>query len=451
MQTHDSTLSETALGQSNQASTVSPGIRAALPVMAAVFLSFMIIGMALPVLPLHVHDVFRFGPFVVGVVAGCQFVAALVSRLWAGRLTDTRGPKHAVTLGLLTAVAGGGCYIVSMLLVHAPVMSVAVLLVGRTLLGGAESLIITGGMLWGLALVPRERGAKVIAWVGMSMFAAMAIGAPIGSFLYARRLVVDRLKGRALAIAMVGTPLALSFGVPAGSFLGTLVGWRLAFLAMSGLTIALIGWVWVSIPDFPGQPASRRLTIGDVFTRPGIRPILVTIFAWMAAHNLLYTYIAPFAARAGMGTRVDVLLLAFGLSSLGGIWITGVLIDRMLRLLVLGSLAAFGAAALTLGLLGTVPAFVIAGVIVWGLSFGGASTQLQTAAGDVVGDGADLATAMIATVWNTAIAIGGITGGVLLDHLGASAFPWAMLPMILLALAVALSARSNSFKPGRRA
>src|SRR5215217_4774327 len=57
------------------------GIRPAVPVMAVVFLSFVIIGMALPVLPLHVHDVLGFGPFMVGSVAGCQFAAALISRL----------------------------------------------------------------------------------------------------------------------------------------------------------------------------------------------------------------------------------------------------------------------------------------------------------------------------------------------------------------------------------
>src|ERR1700712_564565 len=42
---------------SGEAVDLAPsGMRAALPVMAAVFISFLIIGMALPVVPLHVHD-----------------------------------------------------------------------------------------------------------------------------------------------------------------------------------------------------------------------------------------------------------------------------------------------------------------------------------------------------------------------------------------------------------
>lgn len=168
-----------------QSGSEALGLGPAAPIMAGVFLSFLMVGMALPVLPLHVHDVLGFGPFVVGLVAGCQFLASLVSRFWAGRLTDTRGPKQAMVLGLTAGALGGLCYLASLLALSMPAISVAILLVGRTLLGGAESLIITSGMLWGLGLVASSRSAKVIAWVGMSMFAALAVGAPLGSALYA--------------------------------------------------------------------------------------------------------------------------------------------------------------------------------------------------------------------------------------------------------------------------
>jgi predicted MFS family arabinose efflux permease len=268
---------------------------------------------------------------------------------------------------------------------------------------------------------------------------------------YARRMVVDRLKGKALAIAMVGTPLALSLGVPTGAFLGATLGWRAAFFAMSVTTVALICWVLWTVPDFAGQPAQRRLSIGTVFRTPGIRPILATIFAWMTAHNILYTYVAPFAVRSGLQARVDLLLLAFGVSALAGIVVTGLLIDRMLRRLVLISLITFAGVALAFGLFSTIPAVVIAGIVLWGLSFGGAATQIQTASADAAGDGVDLANAMITTVWNSAIATGGIVGGILLDRSGASAFPWAGLVLSLVALCIAYGARRNGFSPGQRA
>lgn len=268
---------------------------------------------------------------------------------------------------------------------------------------------------------------------------------------YARRMVTDRLKGRALAIAMVGTPIALAVGVPLGAFIGAAVGWRLAFFGMSAATIVLVAWVVMALPDFDGRARGERSSIASVFATPGIRPILLTIFTWMTAHNLLYTYVAPFAARAGLGQRVDVLLLAFGLAALAGIWITGVLVDRMLRWLVLASLAAFATIVLVLGVDGDSAGVMVVGIIVWGLSFGGAGTQLQTASSDAAGGGADLATAMIATVWNTAIAAGGIVGGALLDWGGAGTFAWAVLPLVMAALATATLARKHGFRPGTRA
>jgi predicted MFS family arabinose efflux permease len=267
---------------------------------------------------------------------------------------------------------------------------------------------------------------------------------------YARLMVTDRLKGKALAIALIGTPLALSLGVPTGSFLGSAVGWRIAFFAMSAATLILIGWVLWKVPAIGGKSAERRVGVGQVFMAPGLRPILATIFAWMTAHNILYTYIAPFAARAGLQTHVDVLLLLFGGSALAGIWVTAMQVDRRLRTLVLISLSLFGAVTMVLGLVGADPRVLIVSVILWGVSFGGAATQLQTAAADAVGDGMDLATAMIATTWNTAIAAGGVVGGLLLSQWGAVAFPWAMLPLILAGLAIAVFARHHGFTPGPR-
>lgn len=64
-----------------------------LPVMAAVSAGFIVIGVALPVLPHHVHDDLGFGTFVVGLVAGSQFAASLFSRVWAGSFADQHGPK----------------------------------------------------------------------------------------------------------------------------------------------------------------------------------------------------------------------------------------------------------------------------------------------------------------------------------------------------------------------
>ncbi|WP_277984242.1 MFS transporter [Sphingomonas faeni] len=292
---------------------------------------------------------------------------------------------------------------------------------------------------YALTLVARFMGG-VAAGLGWGIIAG-----------YARRMVVAPLRGKALAIAMVGTPLALSIGVPLGAMLGTTLGWRMAFGLMSLTTLGLIGWVLWQVPDFPGQPAEQRLSIMRVFRTPGVRTVLVTLFAWITAHNILYTYIAPIVALSGVQGRLDLVLLGFGLAALVGIWVTGVLIDRALRPLVLVSLTMFAVVSLAFGLFAAIPEVTIIATILWGLSFGGAATQLQTALADAAGEGVDLANAMLTTVWNGAIAAGGIVGGVLLDHLGAGALAWAVLAPTLFALVLASRASRHAFKPGPRA
>ncbi|MDL2184516.1 MFS transporter [Pseudomonas sp. ChxA] len=267
---------------------------------------------------------------------------------------------------------------------------------------------------------------------------------------YARRMVAPHQQGRALALAMVGTPIALSLGVPLGTWLGGLVGWRTTFGLMSVLTLLLIVWVLVKVPDYPPQPAHQRLSLGQVLTTPGVRPVLAVVISWMLAHNILYTYIAPFVARAGLAERVDLVLLVFGIAALLGIWLTAKLVEPLLRKTVLASLVAFAAVTLVFGFVGSVPQVIYLGVAVWGLSFGGAATLLQTALADAAGEGADVALSLNVVAWNSAIAASGVVGGVLLQTWGAASFPWAMALLLLVALVIACTAHAHGFKPGRR-
>ncbi|MCJ2373063.1 MFS transporter [Pseudomonas sp. RGM 3321] len=267
---------------------------------------------------------------------------------------------------------------------------------------------------------------------------------------YARRMVVPQLQGRALAIAMVGTPIALSFGVPLGTWLGGLMGWRMAFGLMSAMTLLSIVWVLIKVPDYPGQSASKRMALRQVFFTPGVRSVLGVVFTWMLAHNILYTYVAPFVSEAGLARDVDLVLLAFGVAALAGIWVTGRLVDRHLRKTVLTSLASFAAVSVFLGLFSGSALAIYAGVFIWGLTFGGAATLLQTALADSAGEGADVALSMNVVVWNSAIAGGGLLGGVLLGHWGVGVFPWVLFVLSVLSLIIALRAQVHGFARGDR-
>nr|WP_107925768.1 MFS transporter [Lysinibacillus parviboronicapiens] len=278
-------------------------------------------------------------------------------------------------------------------------------------------------------------------------FAGVAAGAAWGMIAgYARRMVPDALRGRALAVAMVGTPIALTFGVPVGTLLGDLIGWRAVFGLMSLLTLVLIVWVFWKVPDYPRQSAKQRMTVGQVFVLPGIRPILMVVLTWMLAHNILYTYISPFLEPYGLAGNVDLVLLVFGLTALVSIWIVGLLVDRMLRLLVLISLLGFALVAAVLWVGAESESIVYFAVALWGLTFGGAATLLQTALADASGEeGVDVVMPINTTVWNLAIAGGGIVGGALLEIVGVQSFPGVLLMLQLVALIIAWSAKRHGF------
>jgi MFS family permease len=180
-------------------------VRTLAPMMAIVFVAFLIIGMAMPVVPLYVHEGLGLGTFMVGIAAGCEFVAALLSRFWSGRYADTRGAKRAIVAGLLMGAVAGLLYLGSLQLAHSPTVALLVLLLGRVMLGGAESFVITGALAWALARGGHHQAGSVISWVGTALWSAYAAGAPIGTALYGAYGFV------AIALATMVLPLVTLF------------------------------------------------------------------------------------------------------------------------------------------------------------------------------------------------------------------------------------------------
>lgn len=273
--------------------------------------------------------------------------------------------------------------------------------------------------------------ARFVAGISAGLLWSLVAG-------YASRMVVPSLQGRAIAVAMVGTPLALSLGIPAGTLLGQTIGWRWAFGVMSLISVALLVWARLTLPALSAPGAAARQPLLTVLRLPGLRTALLAMFLFVLAHNVLYTYIEPFAALAGAAGWLDRLLLVFGVASLAGIWITGVWVDRGLGLLVVASTLGFIVAALALACWPGSPAVLVAATVVWGLAFGGVATQFQTAVARRAGEAADIAQSFVVTGWNLAIALGGVAGGVMLETVGERWLPVALLAVLVAALAVVL-------------
>jgi MFS family permease len=301
------------------------GVFAALvPIMAVVFVAFLVIGFSLPVLPLHVSYGLGLGAFAVGLVTGSQFVASLLSRVWAGHYSDRKGVKRGVASGLVTAFVAGLLYLLSLGFLQAPLTSVTILLLGRATLGTAESLVITSAVNWGLALVGAQNAGKVIAWVGTAMFAALALGAPIGTALYG-------VGGfAAVAVATIIAPLATLLlvarrpAIPPSSierkpaFMSVIsavwmpgIGAALssigfgAILTFGSLLFARQGWspVWLMFTAYAAALIATRLVLGHLPDRlGGARVAILTVL--IEAAGLALIWLAPGPLVAGGGAAI---------------------------------------------------------------------------------------------------------------------------------------------------
>lgn len=310
-------------------------------------------------------------------------------------------------------------------------------------------LLAIGGFILfnGLTAVSSDNTLTLLLRFCTGAAAGLAWGLIAG---HARRMVAPAQQGKAMAVAMLGQPIALSLGLPIGTWLGALMGWRATFVMVTLAALLLAAWVLRAVPDFPGQAAGKRPAALAVLRTPGVARVLLVILAWILGHNILYTYIVPLIAAAGMAEAVGQVLMTFGLASLAGIALVGLGVDRHLRGLVLLCLAGFALATLALGQVQGAPWLVHVSVALWGLTYGGAPTLLQTACADAAGEGGDVAQSMLVTVWNSAIALGGIIGGLLLVGAGVGAFGAVVLALVGLAWLLVLGGRRAGFAAGAR-
>ena len=267
---------------------------------------------------------------------------------------------------------------------------------------------------------------------------------------HASRMAPQHLRGRAIAIAMAGAPIAMALGIPLSAILGQALGWRSAFGVMSAVTLLLLAWVRFGVPDFPGLAAGNRRSLRKVMGIPGVTSVLFVTLAYALSHNVIYTYISPFLVSSGMADNVHTALFVFGVSALMGIWIIGALVDRWLRELALANVALLCLAAAAMFFWHGSPCVIYASIVAWGLSFGGAGTVYQNASANAAGEAADVAQSIFVTCWNVAIAGGGLVGGAMLTTLGAPSLPGAIALLLVPALLVVWFGRRHAFPTNLR-
>ncbi|RON02571.1 MFS transporter [Pseudomonas brassicacearum] len=208
------------------------------------FVAFLCIGLPIAVLPGYVHEQLGFSAVVAGLTIGSQYLATLLSRPMAGRMSDNIGTKRAIVYGLLGIVFSGVLTLLSTLLQSLPLLSLMILIGGRLLLGIAQGLIGVGTISWCMGQVGAEHTARSISWNGIASYGAIAIGAPLGV------VMVGQLGFVSLGIALSALALAALLLIRNKPSVPVIRGERLPFWAVFGriapfgasLSLASIGY-----------------------------------------------------------------------------------------------------------------------------------------------------------------------------------------------------------------
>lgn len=260
---------------------------------------------------------------------------------------------------------------------------------------------------------------------------------------YSGHLVPRAQLGRAVAIVTGGGTLAFILGVPVGTAIGHAFGWRAAFAVVGGVVLLL---TLVALRLLPAVQHIEQLATGEIAlplrkdkSIPGIVLICVFIFVVVTGHNIFYTYIAPFLiGPVGLdpGAVAGILFLYGGAGAIG-LLLAGLLADRYPRGALAGSVIALIITVFVIGLFPTQPAVAVTAIVVWGATFGGIPSMVQTRMLHTASARMrDVASAYQTTAFNAAIGGGALIGGIILDRWTIKALPFVDAAITIVGLAV---------------
>jgi len=358
----------------------------------------------------------------------------------------------AAELGVTEGMAGQGIAISGAFAVvtSLTISSLAGRLDRKTLLLLLTAVMALSGALVGLA--PNY----AVYMIGRAL-----IGIVIGGFwslsaATAMRLVPADRVPRALAIFNGGNALASVLAAPIGSYLGSVVGWRGAFLGLVPIAVIVLVWQLISLPSMKaparvdGAPSRGILSVLSVFVPLGKRPIALGMAAcgtFFMGQFVLFTYVRPFLETVTMvdATTLSLVLLVIGGAGLVGTALIGRFLERGLyrTLVVIPVLmAAIAATLVPFGAL-LAPVFVLLGL--WGLLSTSAPVGWWSWVAKAMPDDAEAGGGLMVAVIQLSIALGSTLGGLLFDAAGyQGAFLTSAGVLLVGALLAVLAGRSAS-------
>lgn len=275
--------------------------------------------------------------------------------------------------------------------------------------------------------------------VGLVIGAFWAIGSGL-----AARLVGPGRAGRATAVIFSAVPLGSVLGVPAGTFLGELFGWRAAFAVMAVFTIGVLAALALALPPLPSADATRlgvlRGMTRERTTRLGL---LVTVLI-VLAHFGTYTYVTPLLRQVTQVSPelITVYLLVYGTAGIAGNFVAGAAIARDLRLTFLAAAGSIGVVTCALPFLGDTQAGALALLVVWGFAYGAVPVCSGTWFARAAPHAPEAASVLFTSSFQATLSAGALLGGLVVDAVSVPAVMVTGGVVALLAAAVLSRARS---------
>ncbi|MEV3927176.1 MFS transporter [Actinomadura coerulea] len=325
----------------------------------------------------------------------------------------------------------------------APTVTVATARVDRRLMLCACMLLLASANF--LAAAAPAYWAMLVSrvLVGLVIGGFWSIGAGL-----AGRLVPARSTRRATAVIFSAVPLGSVLGVPLGTLVGDLAGWRTSFAVMGLLSVAVLVALAVLVPPLPAENVTRLTALRGMARSPETRFALLVTVLVVLAHFGAYTYVTPFLERVthvppGL---ITVFLLAYGAAGILGNFLAGTALARHPRATfgVAGGLIAF--ATLALPFLGRWDLGAVALLVLWGAGYGAVPVCSQTWFARAAPHAPEAASVLFTASFQATLSTGALAGGVVMDRTSPST-----VMMLGGAIAIVMAAAVVSGRPRRSA
>jgi predicted MFS family arabinose efflux permease len=276
-----------------------------------------------------------------------------------------------------------------------------------------------------LCLIASSLIAALAANITMLFAARALLGVGLGGFwsmsvALAMRLAPPAAMGRAMAVIMTGVSVATICATPVGAYISATLGWRAAFYMSAGVGVLACVFQLLAVPSLPSTGAAGLATFRHVLQRPAIKLYLLATFCIVSGHFAAFTYIRPFLEQVtGLGAAaLSTVFFVFGIAGFFGNLAGGAAAQRNARLAIAAAALGIAAAMLILFLAGASHGVATAALGLWGFSFGSYPVSAQTFLASAAPDYPESASALQTATFTTAISLGAIAGGVLVNTSG---------------------------------